>query len=635
MMKKAFKILFYIIIIVLFCENINVQRLYGKSISKTDSLFLIAQAYYSDENYAETLNILKNPLFRDADSEMKEIVLFLQGQTLFEMGNYTGSLLALKKIINYSTSGKFIHECHYLIGHCYYKMELPAQALREYLVIFNDKSSPSFLSKKAAMNAVNMYVNELTLQDLKSIKIEFDNPDIKKILDLKISYKYIKSGNISEAGSLVKKILKSSRGKIYYKQAVRLNNYIDMLKKQDVVIGFIIPREGENKELGNQIYEGAELARVEFNEESPRKVSIVVEDSKNNPIEGVMAFRRLMNYNSILGVIGPLNKDVCASVSVESDYQKIPVIFPYTSDSKFSKLGEYVFQINADDTVHIKLALDYAYGELDLKTFAILTPVNESGRNISEYFMRYVEKIGGTLVSEQAYFSGTDNLGVQFKQIRNQGFNMMFMDSLRILSDSLDISILDSEQIDIDTLRHRFFTRKKTELEETALPGTDIDTLDIPITSIDCLFLSVEKEDRQIVLTQFPYYNIQTQVIGGRNWYNPEIVEDNINYIRGMVFTSDYFIGESNRAYIEFVNKFRVKYGKSPGLAAVYGYDCMKLFLHAIKQDAFTREEAKRALLDIQTYSGLKGNITFDKNSRMNKYISILKHSRNKIVEVR
>ena len=209
---------------------------------------------------------------------------------------------------------------------------------------------------------------------------------------------------------------------------------------------------------------------------------------------------------------------------------------------------------------------------------------------------------------------------------------MMFMDNLRILSDSLDISILDTEQI--DTLKHRFFTRKKTELEEAAPPGTDIDTLDIPITSIDCLFLSVEKEDRQIVLTQFPYYNIQTQVIGGRNWYNPDIVEDNINYIKGMVFTSDYFVGESNIAYNKFVDKFRMKYGKTPGLAAVYGYDCMKLFLHIIQQGALTREEAKNALLNVRTYPGLKGNIAFDKNSRTNKYINILKHRRNKIVEV-
>ena len=398
-MKKTLKILCYITIIVLFCETVNVQSLYGNSISKTDSLFLMAVAYYNDGSYSETLNILKKPLFKDAGSTMKEYILFLRGQSLYEMGNYTGSLPVLKNILNYSTSGKLVHECHYLIGHCYYKMGLPAQALREYLIIFNDDSRSSILSKKAAMNAVNMYADELTLQDLKSIKIEFDNPDIEKILDLKIGCKYIKSGNIAAADSLVGKIQKNSRGKIYYKQAIKLNNYIDMLKKQDVVIGLIIPREGENKEIGKQIYKGAELARVEFNEETPRKVSIIVEDSKNNPIEGVMAFRRLMNYNSVLGVIGPLNKDVCDAVSIDSDYKKIPVIFPFTNNSKFSEVGEYVFQVNADDILHTKSALDYAFEKLDLKTFALLTPVNESGQDIAEFFMRYVEKIGGTLVS--------------------------------------------------------------------------------------------------------------------------------------------------------------------------------------------------------------------------------------------
>ena len=122
-MKKTLKILFYITIIVLFCENINVQRLYGNSISKTDSLFLMTVAYYNDGSYPETLKILKSPLFKDAGSKMKEYVLFLQGQTLYEMGNYTGSLSVLRNILN---SGKLIRECRYLIGHCYYKMGLYA-----------------------------------------------------------------------------------------------------------------------------------------------------------------------------------------------------------------------------------------------------------------------------------------------------------------------------------------------------------------------------------------------------------------------------------------------------------------------------------------------------------------------------
>ena len=100
-MKKTLKILCYITIIVLFCETVNVQSLYGNSISKTDSLFLMAVAYYNDGSYSETLNILKKPLFKDAGSTMKEYVLFLRGQSLYEMGNYTGSLSVLKNILNY------------------------------------------------------------------------------------------------------------------------------------------------------------------------------------------------------------------------------------------------------------------------------------------------------------------------------------------------------------------------------------------------------------------------------------------------------------------------------------------------------------------------------------------------------
>ena len=102
-----------------------------------------------------------------------------------------------------------------------------------------------------------------------------------------------------------------------------------------------------------------------------------------------------------------------------------------------------------------------------------------------------------------------------------------------------------------------------------------------------------------------------------------------------MVFTSDYFIEQSNMIFDDFVNKFRMKYGKTPGLAAVYGYDCMRLFLNTIKQGALTREEVKDKLSNIDIFRGVKSNIAFDEYDRTNRFAKILKYYRTKIIEIK
>jgi len=372
---------------------------------------------------------------------------------------------------------------------------------------------------------------------------------------------------------------------------------------------------------------------MEFNERNKRKVNFLVEDSKSDPTEGLNALRKLVGGKLVVGILGPIDKNVCAVVSLETNYKKIPVIFPMTSNHRFSSMGEYVFQVNAEYFEHVKSIAEYALNELELKTFAILAPINQYGQKKNEYFKEIIDNNGGTIVSDQGYFPGALDLGSQFEEIRDQGFKLMFFDSLKVISDTLEVSILDNDKI--KELMDDFFQNKQMELSEEAESNVQIDSLDIPITSIDGLFLPIEKEDVNVFVSQFPFYNIETQVLGGKNWYNPAVSESDMNYIKNMIFTSDYFVEESNANFLEFTNNFRLKIGKTPGMAEVYGYDCMNLFLRAIERGASTREDIKKELAQIENYQGIKGKISFDKDFRTNKSVKVLQYRRGRIIELK
>ena len=599
--------------------------------SYADSLFIAGVNYYNDGKYLKAYEAFSNLTFENASRVLREYSLFMQGQSLYEMGDYVNSIRILRKFLRSYPSDRLWADCLYLLGNSYYKMNLFDQALKEYFTIF-DVEKQSALSMKAVTNALNLFSEDLEIRDLENIKNEFDNPDIHYILDIKIASKYIKSGELNTAEGLLNKILKFGKEKFYYNQALMLWRYINELRERGVVIGLILPLEGEFTNLGKGIYEGAELAREEFNEKHKRKVNFLIEDSKGNPIEGVMAMKRLMENEFMIGILGPVDENICVPVSVEANYKRVPVIFPLTSNSGFSSMGECVFQINADYFTHVKSIAEYAIKELGLKTFAILAPISRYGQEIDEYFKEIIDRNGGTIVSEQGYFPGAIDLAMQFENIRNQGFEMMFLDSLQAIADSIEISILDEEGIQV--FQNEFFLRKKLEISEKINSNAEIDSLDIPITSIDGLFLPVEKEDLKVVVSQFPFYNITTQVLGGTKWYNPTVLESNINYIDDMVFTSDYFIEESNILFSEFISKFRLKYGRTPSLPEVYGYDCASLFLNAIERGASTREDLRNELSQIENFQGIKGKISFNRSSRMNKFVKVLKYYDGEIIEI-
>jgi len=599
--------------------------------SYTDSLFIAGVNYYNGGRYLEAYEAFSNPAFEDASSVLRAYSLFMQGQSLYEKGDYVNSIIVLKKFLRSYPSDRLRADCLYLLGNNYYKMNLFNQALRKYLTIF-DVERQSALSTKAVTNALNLFSEDLEIRDLENIKTEFDNPDIHFILDIKIASKYIKSGKLNTAEVLLNKILKFGKKKFYYNQALMLWRYINELRERGVVIGLILPLEGEFTNLGKGIYEGAELAREEFNEKHKRKVNFLIEDSKGDPIEGVMAAKRLMENEFVIGILGPVDENICVPVSVEASYKRVPVIFPLTSNSGFSSMGECVFQVNADYFTHVKSIAEYAIKELGLKTFAILAPISRYGQKIDEYFKEIIDRNGGTIVSDQGYFPGDIDLAMQFENIRNQGFEIMYLDSLQAISDSIKISIFDEEGI--RDFQSEFFLKKKLEISEKINSDAEIDSLDIPITSIDGLFLPVEKEDLKVVVSQFPFYNIKTQVLGGNKWYNPTVLESDINYIDSMIFTSDYFIEESNILFSEFISKFRMKYGRTPTLPEVYGYDCVSLFLNAIERGASTREDLRNELSQIENFQGIKGKISFNRSSRMNIFVKVLKYHDGEIIEL-
>ena len=80
----------------------------------------------------------------------------------------------------------------------------------------------------------------------------------------------------------------------------------------------------------------------------------------------------------------------------------------------------------------------------------------------------------------------------------------------------------------------------------------------------------------------------------------------------GTIYSSGTFDMESREPKVqEFVQKFKQRYGKNPGLFAATHYDAVYIIAQAIEKGDFTAEGLKKGLMEIKDFPGITGKTTF------------------------
>ena len=167
-------------------------------------------------------------------------------------------------------------------------------------------------------------------------------------------------------------------------------------------------------------------------------------------------------------------------------------------------------------------------------------------------------------------------------------------------------------------------------MEETKV---NIDSADIPVSSIDGIFIPIFKEDLELIAPQIAYSNIQAQYLGNKDWYNDEQLKNNKNYVNGIIFSSDGYLNEESWDYRQFRNAFRTKYKKTPTLYAIIGYDSFKYILQAYDSATpdMNRNQFLLNLKTLNTYNGIYRKIDLNKE-RVNQSVQLLKYNYGQII---
>ena len=92
--------------------------------------------------------------------------------------------------------------------------------------------------------------------------------------------------------------------------------------------------------------------------------------------------------------------------------------------------------------------------------------------------------------------------------------------------------------------------------------------------------------------------------------------------------STGYDSNSKDKVVDKFINQFKLKFSKEPGLVSALGYDCANLIISGIMTNGNSSDGIRNYLLQTKDIQGAAGNMNFDNSGDVHKPI-ILKYIEN------
>ena len=333
------------------------------------------------------------------------------------------------------------------------------------------------------------------------------------------------------------------------------------LQAKEIKIGLITPLSGDVKTYGESVRNAFDIAVSEANAAggvAGMKIVPVVVDDKNDPTEAANAANLLINQYRVKAIVGSVTSKTTIPVSDLAQAYKIPTITGTATNPKVTvadgKRKDYMFRSCYTDSFQGTVMAKFSRETLKARAAAVLYDAsNDYSKGIAEVFRDAFAKSGGRVVAYDAY--GRDDV---------------------------DFSAL--------------LTKVKA-----AKP--------------DVLFLPDYYNKVGLIARQAREKGLKVALVGPDGWDSPDLVKVAGNTIEGGYFSNHYSPEDTRPEVVNWVRKYKAKYGQTPDALGTLAYDAANLLFDAIrKAKSDDPAKIKDALATIKGFKGVTGRFTIDKN---------------------
>ncbi len=527
------------------------------------------------------------------------MVYLMLGKSYYRMKDYKKAISIFDELNKTYPDSRYVDDANYLMAFCYYQQGDYIASLKRFLTVA-DRGANKKLIERSRNAALRIIDNNLTLTEIQQLKESSSGDASAAILTIKLAQRLLEQDERGKAIGVLQQFVQQQSTNPY------LPMVRDMLKRANIsesagelTIGVLLPLTGEYSEQAKGMLAGIMYAQKKFNSQSALKLNLVVKDTEGDMVKLVQVTQELARDDRIIAVIGELERDKTVTAAALLSHTNIPLIVPATTGGGITTLNDYTFQVNGDLETQGRALANYAINQMGLKTFATLAPADNYGKAMTDAFTATVDQLGGKIIAQKWYYGSTQDLKRQFQGIRDLGKQLQPSEPLPI-------------------------TRSRDKEEG-----------DIPVTTIDGIFLPCYTEEIQYIAPQFAYANIRAQIIGGEHWYDLDKLRSNQNYVDGVIFCSGYYFDETSTDFIKFRNDFRILMKRTPEVMESYGYDALRILIDAVAHQQVTREKIKEHLDQLENFPGLRGPITFKGNNRINSQVRVLTYKGGRLEALR
>jgi ABC-type branched-subunit amino acid transport system substrate-binding protein len=294
----------------------------------------------------------------------------------------------------------------------------------------------------------------------------------------------------------------------------------------------------------------------------------------------------------------------------------------------------------------------YAVRILGFKRVAVLAPSDSYGRFLAQAFGEEVKRQGGQILAMEWYERKASDLTKQLRAIRCAGLHagsdpLISFGGKKRLGELMKLAGLGVPVKKLDSLMAKGATVSVASLVgPDAVPKLDslginvvyndiyLDSLDIPVTTIDGLYLPIgSPEEIGIVTSQIVYFNLHAQLLGSGEWNALEELDANRRYCSGIVFESDSYADSILTGRGDWYDAYVAAMKRPPTKHTLYGYDAAGLTLSLFRAGATTRAGFRRSLAEVSSYQGLHARIGFSAG-RVNSWLPILQFDGRNVLRV-
>jgi branched-chain amino acid transport system substrate-binding protein len=300
-----------------------------------------------------------------------------------------------------------------------------------------------------------------------------------------------------------------------------------------------------------------------------RPVAVRTYDDQGKPEEAAIVTTRLVVEDKVQLLLGEVASARSLAMAPIADRYQTPMITPASTNPRVTREGDvvrpYVFRVCFIDSFQGTVMAKFARETLKLQRVAVLRDVgNDYSVGLADYFLSTFKELGGELVDDQSYKGGDQDFRAQLGAIR----------------------------------------RKKPE------------AIYVPGYSAEVALIG--RQARELGLT-IPF-------LGGDGWDSSKLPESARGALEGSYFSSHYSAEDPSPRIVEFVKRYRARYGAAPEALAALGYDAAGLAMDAMERARdLTGPAIREAVAATRSFAGVTGGITLDADHNAVKAAVVLK----------